>query len=125
MKCGCACVWDGILVTSGALSANLRVITERKKVYSPCVPFSRKRKACSPFHFLVSRSVLEGVSSTINQPTDQPIDQLINLLYQPTGGFDNSHARSLRYSCALFRSWKNAEASDALKPVIAGEFLSG
>jgi hypothetical protein len=46
----CVCVgWH--LVTSGALSANLRVITERKEVYSPCVPFSRKRIACSPCHF--------------------------------------------------------------------------
>ena len=32
---------------------------------------------------------------------------------------------SLRYSCALFRSWKKAEDSNAVKPVIAVSFLSG
>ena len=37
----CVCVWDGILVvTCGALSANLRVITEKEgSVFSVCAIF--------------------------------------------------------------------------------------
>jgi hypothetical protein len=32
---------------------------------------------------------------------------------------------SLRYACALFRSLKKSEASVAVRPVMAGPFLSG
>ena len=40
-------------------------------------------------------------------------------------GKAETHARSLRYACALFRSLKKSEASVAVRPVMAGSFLSG
>ena len=41
------------------------------------------------------------------------------------GQKQKTHTRSLRYACALFRSLKKSEASVAVRPVMAGSFLSG